>query len=85
MLLYRVEEKIRDTKRFIRRCRNERTLILALKQELDEQGEDISFSMRSLDAQRRYEKELQKYKRRLDRYERLKTVLQECLTEEEKQ
>lgn len=83
--LYKVEEKIRDAKHFIRRCRNEHVWMPALIQEPEEQGEDIPLNLHSLDAQHRYEKALQKYKRRLDRYERIKNMLQEKMHTEEEQ
>ena len=83
--LYKVEEKIRGAKHFIRRCRNEHVWMPALIREPDEQAEDIPLHLHSLDARRRYEKALQKYKRRLDRYERLKAELQETVYAEEEQ
>lgn len=84
-LLYKVEEKIRDAKHVIRRCRNEHVWMPALIQEPDEQLEDITLNPHSLDAQHRYEKALQKYKRRLDRYERLKNTVQEKAHAEDEQ
>jgi hypothetical protein len=83
--LYKVEEKIRDAKHSIRRCRNTHIWMPALIQKPDEQGEDIPLNLHSLDARHRYEKALQKYKRLLDRYERLKAELQEDVYAEEGQ
>ncbi len=76
-LLYRVEQKIRDAKHVIRRCRGEHVWMPALVQEPTEQVADITFNLHSLDAQHRYEKALQKHKRLLNRYERIKNVLKE--------
>ena len=76
-LLYKVEKKIQNAKHVIRRCRNEHIWIPALVQEPIEPGADITFNLHSLDAQHRYEKALQRYKRRLDQYERIKNTLQE--------
>jgi hypothetical protein len=82
--LYKVEEKIRDAKHFIRRCRSEHVWMPALIQGPEERLENMTLNPHSLDAHHRYEKALQECKRRLDRYERIKNVLQEkAYTEKE--
>jgi hypothetical protein len=85
MLLYKVEEKIRDAKHVIRRCRHERVWIPTLLQEPAQQEGDLPINLHSLDMHHRYEKALQKYKRQLDQYEQLKAELQEKVYAEEEQ
>ena len=76
-LLPELEEKIRNEKHFMRRCRSKHVWMPALSQRPDERLEDIALNPRSLDAYHRYEKALQKCKRRLERYERIRDILQE--------
>lgn len=76
-LLYKVEQQIRDAKHVIRRCRNDHVWMPALVQEPVAVSGDIPLNLHSLDARHRYEKALQRQKRRIDRYERMKHALRE--------
>lgn len=78
ILLQQVEEKISDTKRLIRGCRIGYAWTINFIQGPGEQWEDICFDVRdSLDTQRRYERQLRKYRHRLARYERLRSQILE--------
>ena len=76
-LLSRVEEKIRDAKHHIHSCRSEQVWMPTLFQQTKEPEETLRFNPHSLGARHCYEKALQEYKRQLDRYERIKHLLQE--------
>ena len=58
-LLPELEEKNRNARHFIRRCRSKHVWMPALIQGPDERLEDIALNPHSLDAYHRYEKTLQ--------------------------